>query len=361
MVSFSRAAYASTAGLVTCGLVFMWLNSETPVPILAPPPNPANNIFTSEALRAYNGRRAKINGETVTKPIYLAVLGDVFDVSEGTRYYARGGSYQHFVGRDASRSFVTGDSADSKLTDSIAELSDDDLEAVGDWYKFYKEHEVYKWVGRVVGRYFDVKGEQLEKFPWERLEALERSRQERKRRFPDCNSRWSAAEGSEVWCTVKSGGEQSTETHPVKAKHSSEGVFQPAGGRIHLMISFLYARPILVHHRSCILAVPLSGVQRSWAGVPRLYKEAVDPESMGAKLAAANPANLLGGGAGEERQHSERCVCVKLPSEEEAKRTAAYLRPYPECGDASDRCTVGKPPKVVKDDQGGVEPLKAEL
>tara|TARA_B100000513_G_scaffold39864_1_gene15161 strand:- start:622 stop:1245 length:624 start_codon:yes stop_codon:yes gene_type:complete len=207
MVSFSRAAYASTAGLVTCGLGFMWLNSETPVPIPAPPLNPANNIFTSEALRAYNGRRAKINGETVTKPIYLAVLGDVFDVSEGTRYYARGGSYQHFVGRDASRSFVTGDSADSKLTDSIAELSDDDLEAVGDWYKFYKEHEVYKWVGRVVGRYFDIKGEQLEKFPWERLEALERSRQERKRRFPDCNSRWSAAEGSEVWCTVKSGGE----------------------------------------------------------------------------------------------------------------------------------------------------------
>ena len=45
------------------------------------------------------------------------------------RYYARGGSYQHFVGRDASRSFVTGDSADSKLTDSIAELSDDALGA----------------------------------------------------------------------------------------------------------------------------------------------------------------------------------------------------------------------------------------
>lgn len=49
----------------------------------------------------YNGRDPK-------KPIYIAILGDVYDVTEGRRIYGPGGYYSFFSGRDASRAYVTG-------------------------------------------------------------------------------------------------------------------------------------------------------------------------------------------------------------------------------------------------------------
>ena len=40
--------------------------------------------------------------------LWLSILGEVYDVSEGTEYYAPGKSYGAFAGRDASVPFVTG-------------------------------------------------------------------------------------------------------------------------------------------------------------------------------------------------------------------------------------------------------------
>ena len=91
--------------------------------------------------------------------------------------------------------------------------------------------------------------------------------------LPDCNSRWTQATGSEVWCTLKSG-----------------------------------------------------GVERAWVGVPRLYNPSVDP---------ALPT--IGDNSGTAQQ--ERCVCA--PPDEVAK-TPPYLREYPGCDPASERCF---PPK----------------
>ena len=61
---------------------------------------PVGRIFTKEELSAYDGSDS-------SKPIYLSVLGKVYDVSSGD-YYTKQGSYNCFAGRDASRSFVTG-------------------------------------------------------------------------------------------------------------------------------------------------------------------------------------------------------------------------------------------------------------
>ena len=104
-------------------------------------------VFTTEELAAHNGK---------TLPtIYISILGHVFDVSAGKKHYGPKASYAYFAGRDASRSFVTGDSAAEKLTDDVSGMSDEDLEGILGWYKFYEEHEEYKWVGRLAGRYFD--------------------------------------------------------------------------------------------------------------------------------------------------------------------------------------------------------------
>ena len=77
---------------------------------------------------------------------------------------------------------------------------------MGGWHEFFMTHENYTRVGRVSGRYYDAEGGALELFPWERLKAEERRAEQRKRDYPGCNSRWTQATGSEVWCTAKSGG-----------------------------------------------------------------------------------------------------------------------------------------------------------
>ncbi|KAH8599518.1 hypothetical protein B0O99DRAFT_649297 [Bisporella sp. PMI_857] len=50
---------------------------------------------------------AAYDGSDLTKPIYLAINGTIYDVSAGARHYGPGGSYHFFAGCDASRGFVT--------------------------------------------------------------------------------------------------------------------------------------------------------------------------------------------------------------------------------------------------------------
>lgn len=70
----------------------------------------------------YNGRDEKKpiyvsalgqkTGRKLTKAdmvtLQIAILGDVYDVTEGRRIYGPGGYYSFFSGRDASRAYVTG-------------------------------------------------------------------------------------------------------------------------------------------------------------------------------------------------------------------------------------------------------------
>ncbi len=143
-----------------------------------------------------------------------------------------------------------------------------ELEGIWGWKEFFETHEVYTRVGLVVGRWYGAAGEPLEAFPRERLERLAAWQEERKKALPDCNSRWSQADGSEVWCSPNSG-----------------------------------------------------GIQREWAGLPRLYSEALDPR-----------ATLPEGGSGAR----ELCVCA--PSE--LANARRYLKPYHGCDAAAERCRV---------------------
>ncbi|CAA7259485.1 unnamed protein product [Cyclocybe aegerita] len=96
-------------------------------------------LFSESLLATYNGE----NG----KPFYLAIDGDVYDVSKG-RAYQPGGSYHHFVGVDAARAFGTG-CFETHRTHDTRGMLEDELRGLAHWKKFYAEHKDYVKVGRV--------------------------------------------------------------------------------------------------------------------------------------------------------------------------------------------------------------------
>ena len=113
-------------------------------------PNPAANVsvFSPDALKAYDG--------THGNPMYLVVLGEVFDVSSGSKYYASGHGYHIFVGQDSSRSFASGDW--SNAVEDVRDLPPSSVAAIVGWRRFYRTHQQYRHVGRVSGVYYDCKG-----------------------------------------------------------------------------------------------------------------------------------------------------------------------------------------------------------
>ncbi|GAA6218436.1 neuferricin [Lates japonicus] len=149
------------------------------------------------------------DGEEGSKGLYLAIMGQVFDVQKGHKHYGPGGAYHFMAGKDASLAFITGDFTKSGLTDDVSSLSPLQVVALYDWLAFYQRD--YQTVGRVIGRFYSKTGQ-----PTEALLQVEASLSEGQRikaqseaemvHFPACNSEWSAARGGRVWCSTKSGG-----------------------------------------------------------------------------------------------------------------------------------------------------------
>lgn len=161
-----------------------------------------SNVMSNDELSFYNGEQG-------SKGLFLALLGQVFDVTKGEKHYGPGGAYHFMAGRDASLSFITGDFTDNEFTDDVSSMSPLQVVALFDWLSFY--HREYKHVGFVIGRYYTASGQ-----PTDTLLQVEASLAEGRRlkaqseaeksRFPPCNSEWSASTGGRVWCSTKSGG-----------------------------------------------------------------------------------------------------------------------------------------------------------
>ncbi|KAF3706700.1 Neuferricin Cytochrome b5 domain-containing protein 2 Precursor [Channa argus] len=152
---------------------------------------------------------ALYDGEEGSRGLYLAILGQVFDVHKGHKHYGPGGAYHFMAGKDASLAFITGDFTESGLTDDVSGLSPLQVLALYDWLAFYQKN--YQFVGFVTGQFYNETGQ-----PTKNLLQVEASLAEGKQiksqsdaemlRFPACNSEWSAAKGGIVWCSTKSGG-----------------------------------------------------------------------------------------------------------------------------------------------------------
>ncbi|KAI0253167.1 cytochrome b5-like heme/steroid binding domain-containing protein [Lactifluus subvellereus] len=99
-------------------------------------------LFSEGGLGRFDG-----SGDAGT-PIYLAIDGDVYDVSSNRRIYGPGGSYAHMAGVDAARAFGTGCFKDHRTHD-LRGLSESEIQSVEHWKAFFRDHKSYFKVGRV--------------------------------------------------------------------------------------------------------------------------------------------------------------------------------------------------------------------
>lgn len=96
---------------------------------------------TEEELRAYDGSHP-------SKPLLMAIKGNIYDVSRSRMFYGPGGPYALFAGRDASRALALMSFESHDLTGNLDGLSPSELEVLQDWE--YKFMEKYVKVGRLV-------------------------------------------------------------------------------------------------------------------------------------------------------------------------------------------------------------------
>uniref|UniRef100_T1JID8 Cytochrome b5 heme-binding domain-containing protein n=1 Tax=Strigamia maritima TaxID=126957 RepID=T1JID8_STRMM len=178
--------------------ISVFFNKDEPVEKFELPKG--EKLFTPAELSKYNGEE---------EGPYLGIFGRVYDVSAGAQHYGPGGAYNQFSGRDATRSFVTGDFSPEGLTDDITDFTPQQMLSLYNWLNFYETD--YKYLGRIIGRYYDDTGrptDALEKLAALLESALEKAKEENEERkkFPGCNSEWSEPTGGKVWCSTKSGG-----------------------------------------------------------------------------------------------------------------------------------------------------------
>ena len=147
---------------------------------------------------------AKHDGSDPNIPVYIAILGRIYDVEKGRRHYEVGSGYNVFAGRDSTPSFVTGKFAREEATDDVKDLSPEEMMSVKEWLDFYRKD--YTYIGKLIGRYYDSEGNPTEALKEAKVaikegQRLKKLQEAENKRFPGCNSRWSAEEGSVVWCS----------------------------------------------------------------------------------------------------------------------------------------------------------------
>ena len=135
--------------------IYLRLRAPPAQSLPKPPPPILFRTYTPRTLLPYNGQN--------NQPVFLAIRGQVFDVSAGRNFYGPGGPYENFAGRDATRGLACGSFDEDMLTedldgplDKLEGLGKDEMEALEGW----EEHFGGKYL--IVGRLVPV-GEAVKK------------------------------------------------------------------------------------------------------------------------------------------------------------------------------------------------------
>ncbi|XP_034531689.1 neudesin [Notolabrus celidotus] len=114
------------------------------------PANKPVRLFTEEELKRYDGREEG-------QPIYMAVKGVVFDVTEGKEFYGKDAPYNALVGKDSTRAVAKMSLDPADLTSDITGLTEEQLESLeGVFEGTYKKK--YPIVGYTASRILTADG-----------------------------------------------------------------------------------------------------------------------------------------------------------------------------------------------------------
>jgi predicted heme/steroid binding protein len=134
-------------------------------------------LFTSAA----NGVRivskeelaGKVAGKDGDSELWLSILGEVYDVSSGAKFYGEGGPYGIFAGRDGSVPFITGTFTPEEALKGLDVLDSNQLNSLDNWRKSYEDNEKYPFVGLLEGRLYDKDGNPTEELIAARVQIAE--------------------------------------------------------------------------------------------------------------------------------------------------------------------------------------------
>ncbi|KAI4256549.1 MAG: hypothetical protein LQ352_002045 [Teloschistes flavicans] len=113
--------------------------SKAFAPKEAPKLNPPKNTPISLS------HLAKCDGNSPSYPIYVAIMGTVFDVS-GNTAYAPEGAYHIFAGKDASRGLALSSLKIEDCRPEWEDLADKEKQVLNDWFTFFSKR--YNIVGQ---------------------------------------------------------------------------------------------------------------------------------------------------------------------------------------------------------------------
>ncbi len=97
---------------------------------------------------------AKYDDTDPDLPIFIAIKGHIFDVTQGRSFYGANGGYHFFAGRDGTRSFSTGcfDVKKPLCTENAHiydDLNENQIGSINDWESFYRDSSKYHYVGEL--------------------------------------------------------------------------------------------------------------------------------------------------------------------------------------------------------------------
>eukprot|EP00730_Choanoeca_flexa_P015527 TRINITY_DN7148_c0_g1_i2.p1 TRINITY_DN7148_c0_g1~~TRINITY_DN7148_c0_g1_i2.p1 ORF type:complete len:304 (+),score=64.08 TRINITY_DN7148_c0_g1_i2:3-914(+) len=174
-----------------------------------------DSFFPSEMLESTrilsSGELAQYDGIKQSK-VYLAVLGEVYDVTQGPDYYGPDteSEYRFFAAKDASRAFSSGEFHDTDSPPHVVDgLTDEQLHTVEFWRKFYQDADKYTRVGVVYQEdgtgFYDKYGQPTERMvkvqtALKRHAKRKAQEQAEEDKYPNCNSKWEQGVGGYFWC-----------------------------------------------------------------------------------------------------------------------------------------------------------------
>jgi predicted heme/steroid binding protein len=118
-------------------------------------------VSSSHAVRVVGQKELEAHGKDADV-LWVAIMGEVYDVTSGRQFYGDGAPYSIFAGRDGSASFVTGDFTVDGAQKSLLDLEPIQLLQLSDWKDFYDKSKDYRHVGLLEGDLYNSEGKPTE-------------------------------------------------------------------------------------------------------------------------------------------------------------------------------------------------------